>query len=75
MVEEKREVRVRRTELLMPSIEDPERKVYQIEYRIGELPPRFLYIPLKEWSKEREAKEIKADMEKRLKPPEETITI
>jgi len=75
MENEKREVRVRRTELMMPSIEDPERKVIQVEYRVGELPPRFIYIPKADWSKEREAKEIKADMEKRLKPLEETITV
>lgn len=68
-------VTVKRTELLVPTIDDPERKVYMIEYRSGELPPKFLYIPLKEWSKELEAKLIKEDIEKRLKAPEETIEI
>lgn len=69
------EVRVKRTLLLVPTIDDPERKVYQIEYRAGELPPRFLYIPEKEWTKEKEAKLIKADIEKRMEIPEEIITI
>lgn len=68
-------VTVKRTELLVPTIDDPERKVYMIEYRSGELPPKFLYIPVKEWSKELEAKLIKEDIEKRLKAPEETIEI
>ena len=68
-------VTVKRTELLVPTIDDPERKVWMIEYRSGELPPKFLYIPVKEWSKELEAKLIKEDIEKRLKAPEETIEI
>lgn len=68
-------VTVKRTKLLVPTIDDPERKVYMIEYRSGELPPKFLYIPVKEWSKELEAKLIKEDIEKRLKAPEETIEI
>ncbi|MBA7601990.1 hypothetical protein ES703_09075 [subsurface metagenome] len=68
-------VTVKRTELLVPTIDDPERKVYMIEYRSGELPPKFLYIPVKEWTKELEAKLIKEDIEKRLKAPEETIEI
>ena len=69
------QVTVRRTEMLIPTIDDPERKVYMIEYRSGELPPKFLYIPVKEWTKEKEAAMIKEDIEKRLKAPEETIEI
>jgi len=69
------QVTVKRTEMLVPTIDDPERKVYMIEYRSGELPPKFLYIPVKEWTKELEAKMIKEDIEKRLKAPEEIIEI
>ena len=69
------QVTVKRTEMLVPTIDDPERKVYMIEYRSGELPPKFLYIPVKDWTKELEAKMIKADIEKRLKAPEEIIEI
>jgi len=69
------EVRVRRVLLPTPTIDEPERKIYQIEYQVGELPPAFVYIPEKEWTKEKEAKAIKADMEKRLETPGETITI
>ena len=69
------EVRVRRTLLPAPSIDEPERKVYQVEYHSGELPPRFIYIPEKGWSKEAEAKAIKEDIERRMGPPDETITV
>jgi len=69
------QVTVKRTEMLVPTIDDPERKVYMIEYRSGELPPKFLYIPVKDWTKEHEVKLIKEDIEKRLKAPEEIIEI
>ena len=69
------QVTVKRTEMLVPTIDDPQRKVYMVEYRSGELPPKFLYIPVKDWSKELEAKLIKEDIEKRLKAPEEIIEI
>jgi len=69
------QVTVKRTEMLVPTIDDPQRKVYMIEYRSGELPPKFLYIPVKDWTKELEAKMIKEDIEKRLKAPEEIIEI
>jgi hypothetical protein len=69
------EVTVKRTLLPTPTIDDPNRKTYQIQYQVGELPPSFVYITEKEWTKDKEAKAIKADMEKRLMPPGETITI
>jgi len=69
------QVTVKRTEMLVPTIDDPERKVYMTAYRSGELPPKFLYIPVKEWTKELEAKMIKEDIEKRLSAPEEIIEI
>jgi len=69
------QVTVKRTELQVPTIDDPERKVYMIEYRSGELPPKFLYIPVTEWTKEKEAALIKADIEKRIKAPEEIIEV
>jgi len=68
-------VTIRRTEMLIPTIDDPGRKVYMVEYRSGELPPKFLYIPVKDWTKELEAKMIKDDIEKRLQAPEETIEV
>ena len=69
------QVSVKRTEMLVPTIDEPERKVYMIEYRSGELPPKFLYIPVKDWTKEKEAAAIKEDIGKRLEAPEEIIEI
>ena len=69
------EVRVKRTLLPTPTIDDPERKVYQIEYQVGELPPHFLYIPEREWTKEKEAEAIKASIKERIEAPTETISI
>jgi len=69
------QVKVSRILLPTPTIDRPDRKVYQIEYTVGELPPHFVYIPESEWTKEAEAKAIKADIDKRLKTTGETITI
>ena len=68
-------VKVTRTSLPTPTIDEPDRKVYQIQYTIGELPPHFVYIPVAEWTIEKEAKLIKADIEKRMKAVGETITL
>uniref|UniRef100_A0A6H1ZT91 Uncharacterized protein n=1 Tax=viral metagenome TaxID=1070528 RepID=A0A6H1ZT91_9ZZZZ len=69
------QVRIKRTTLATPAIDDPERRTIQVEYVAGELPPHFVFIPEKEWTKEREAELIKADMKKRLTTTEETLTI
>lgn len=69
------EIKVSRILLPTPTVDDPERKAYQIQYSAGELPPHFIYIPEKEWTKEKEAKLIKADIEKRMKVTGESITI
>ncbi len=73
MAEQK--VAVTRTELNAPDLTDPNRKIVQIQYQVGELPPRFLYLDKKLWTKEKEAELIKADLAKRMSPPGETITI
>ena len=69
------EVRVKRTELPTPDLEDPNKVTIQIEYQVGELPPRFLFVNKKQWSKEKEAEMIRADIRRRLEAPGETITI
>lgn len=69
------EVSVKRTLLPTPTIDDTDRKIYMIEYRAGELPPHFVYIPEKEWTKEKEAAAIKADLAKRLETPTETVSL
>jgi len=69
------QVLVTRTDLLTPDLADPQKVTVQIQYQIGDLPPRFLYIAKKDWTKEKEAAAIKADMTKRLSGTVETITI
>ncbi len=59
----------------IPTPADPTRKEYIIEYQVGQLPPGFIYITQKEYSKEKEAMLIKADIKKRMETPGETITI
>jgi len=68
-------VKVNRTKLPAPDLTDPDRKIIQVQYNVGDLPARFIYITEKEWSKEEEAKRIKADMDKRLTSPGENIII
>jgi len=77
MVEVKKpqQVRVTRTELPAPDIADPNKIIIQVQYQVGSLPPRFLFINKKDWTKEKEAGAIKADIEKTMAPPGETITI
>ncbi len=68
-------VAVTRTELQAPDLTDPNRRIMQIQYQVGELPPRFLYVDKKLWTKEKEAELIKADLAKRMSPPGETIQV
>jgi len=65
-----------RTLLPAATVDDLDRKVYQVMYQVGELPPHFVYLPEKGYTKEKEAKAIQEDLNKRLtKPPEETLEI
>jgi hypothetical protein len=69
------EVRIKRTELNSPTLEDADRKVYQIEYRSGELPPRFLFIPKADWTADKEKEMIREDLKARAEAKEETLEI
>ena len=68
-------VKVRRTTLPAATIDKPERKVIQIEYRSGEMPPHFVYMDESEYTPEKEKELIKADLEKRIEVKEETLEI
>ncbi len=68
-------VTVKRTLLPAPDLADPTRKIYQIQYQVGELPPHFIYISEKDWTKEKEAAAIKADLAKRMETTGENISI
>ena len=69
------QVAIKRTELRTPTVDDPDRMVIQVEYRAGELPPRFLYIPKADWTEEEEARRIREDMEQVTKTTTETREI
>jgi hypothetical protein len=68
-------VTVKRTLLPAPDLSDKDRKIYQVQYQAGELPPHFVYISEKEWTKEKEAELIKADLNKRISAKSETLTL
>jgi hypothetical protein len=70
------DVTIKRTLLPAATVDDLDRKMYQIEYRVGELPPHFVFIEEKKWTKEAEVKAVQADIKKRLAgAPAETISI
>lgn len=69
------EVRVTRSEISTPTPDDPERKVVQVIYQAGELPPRFLYIAKAKYTEELEAKMIREDMKGREITPPKTIEV
>jgi hypothetical protein len=70
------EVKVSRTLTATPTVDDPNRKVYQIMYQLGELPPAFVYLPEKGYTKEKEAAAIKADIARRMEGAGgETVTL
>jgi len=66
---------VKRTLLAAPDLADPGRKIYQIMYQAGELPPHFIYLSEKDYTKEREAAMIKADMAKSMSATPEMLTL
>lgn len=69
------EVEITRTLLPSPTMDDPERRVYRIQYRAGELPPAFVFIAEKEWTKEKEAELISKDIDLRLRHRRPVISI
>ena len=75
MTTEKTQVKVKRTELPTPDLADPEKRTVHVEYTIGDLPPRFIYINKKDWTPAKEAELIKADLNKRITGTTQTISI
>ncbi len=69
------QVRVSKIEIAQPTLDNPKRVVYQIQYQAGMLPPRFLYMDKDQWTKEREAAAIKGDLAKTLAAPGEMVTL
>jgi hypothetical protein len=71
----KQTVTVKRVLLPAPDLSDPSRQIYQIQYQAGELPPHFIYISEKDWTKEKEAAAIKTDINKRMAGTGETLSL
>jgi hypothetical protein len=75
MAKEAQQVEVTRTLLPSPTVDNPERMVYQIEYRVGTLPPHFVYCEKSEWNEKKEKELIQADIKKRLEAPKTIVTL
>ncbi len=69
------QVRVTRTEIPTPTLDNPAKVTVQVQYQVGMLPPRFLYFDKKDWTKEKEAAAIKADLNRTMTASGETVTL
>ena len=69
------EVEVTRILLPSPTVDNPNRQVYQIEYRAGTLPPHFVYIDKDQWTEKKEKELIQADIKKIMETKKTTITL
>ncbi len=69
------QVRITRSEIPTPTLDNPAKITLQVQSQVGMLPPRFLYFDKAQWTKEREAAAIKADMTRVMQSPGEIISI
>ncbi len=69
------QVRVTRTEIPTPTLDNPAKVTVQVQYQIGMLPPRFLYFDKSKWTKGIEAAAIMADLSRVIENTGETITL
>lgn len=75
MSQEPQQVQVTRTLLPAPTIDDPGRMVYQIEYQVGTLPPHFIYCEKSKWTEKEEKRLIQEDLKKRLETKRTIVTL
>ena len=61
------EVKIRRTEIPVPTADGPAETMIYVTYTVKDLPPGLVTIRKKEWSAEAEALLIKKDIEERRK--------
>jgi hypothetical protein len=69
------QVSITRSLLPAPTIDDPKRMVYQIEYQIGTLPPHFVYCEQNKWNEKKEKELIQEDIKKRLETTSTIVTL
>jgi hypothetical protein len=75
MATEPQQVAVTRTLLPAPSIDEPGRMVYQIQYQIGTLPPHFVYCEKSKWNEKEEKRLISEDLKKQLETKQTFVTL
>jgi hypothetical protein len=75
MAQEPQQVQVTRTLLPAPTIDDPGRMVYQIQYQIGTLPPHFVYCEKSKYTEKEEKRLIQEDIKKILGTKQTIITL
>jgi len=72
--DERLEVQIlERREIPLPSLEGEPKSEMWITYRYGTLPPGLIRIPKEKWTKEEEARAIKADIQARLQAKPEVV--
>jgi hypothetical protein len=75
MAQEPQQVQVTRTLLPAPTIDDPGRMVYQIQYQIGTLPPHFVYCEKSKFTEKEEKRLIQEDLKKQLETKHTIVTL
>ena len=75
MAQEPQQVQVTRSLLPSPTIDDPNRMVYQIQYQIGTLPPHFVYCEKTKWNEKEEKRLIQEDIKKQLETKRTFVTL
>jgi hypothetical protein len=75
MATEPQQVAVTRTLLPAPSIDEPGRMVYQIQYQIGTLPPHFVYCEKSKYTEKEEKRLIAEDLKKQLETKQTFVTL
>ena len=75
MPQEPQQVQITRTLLPAPTIDDPGRMVYQIQYQAGTLPPHFVYCDKAKWNEKEEKRLIQEDIKKQLETRPTIVTL
>jgi hypothetical protein len=75
MAQEPQQVQVTRTLLPAPTIDAPDRMVYQIQYQVGTLPPHFVYCEKTKWNEKEEKRLIQEDIKKIMGAKQTIVTL
>ena len=75
MAQELQQVQVTRTLLPSPTIDAPDRMVYQIQYQAGTLPPHFVYCEKSKYTEKEEKRLIQEDIKKIMGTKQTIVTL